>query len=293
VGEKLEAKVVRAGAAADPLTQMIVENAVGSLGMLGAAGEKTAAAMEILHAGFGNKKAVKYLKGQKDEIENAAGIKGLTIRILAPSTEEQFIKKMDPPKQQDYPLGADGLPDVDAPVVPFADRWTDGKPLFALAPGELATLTSAVEMPLQALALTVDNYLNNTSLALLLEFDGKTFLFPGDAQWGNWNSWFDEWDEVLKDIAFYKVGHHGSRNATPHGALEAMKSKSLVAMASTDVVKQFQQKNPVPYGNLVKDVKLQTANRYAQSDNLKNAAEPFKVVKLNDAAKTEYCEYAI
>src|SRR5207253_6816379 len=130
----------------------------------------------------------------------------------------------------------DGNPET---LKPFAARWqlgadAAGQPL----PGELddayrQELVRQCAMPLQALALSVDNYLNNTSLSLLLQYRGKTLLFPGDAQWGNWQSWQKDWDEILGDISFYKVGHHGSHNATPHEALELMKKKGVAAMAST------------------------------------------------------------
>src|SRR5262249_31694347 len=43
------------------------------------------------------------------------------------------------------------------------------------------------------LALKLDRDTNNTSLALAIELveSGKVFLFPGDAQVGNWESWQD------------------------------------------------------------------------------------------------------
>jgi hypothetical protein len=73
-------------------------------------------------------------------------------------------------------------------------------------------------------------------------------LFAGDAQAGNWQSWLYDFDKPKKDpskdplsdegrailgsLAFYKVGHHGSTNATPIAAVDAMGS-DFVAMCST------------------------------------------------------------
>ncbi len=70
-----------------------------------------------------------------------------------------------------------------------------------------------------------DNVLNNTSVVLLLTIGKTRLLFPGDAQ-------AEEWDYALthaknaaktrKDLAqtdLYKVGHHGSLNATPKNSL--------------------------------------------------------------------------
>jgi hypothetical protein len=63
----------------------------------------------------------------------------------------------------------------------------------------------------------LDKEMNNTSVILLFEIGSARLLFPGDAQ-------IENWDLTLKDralmkrlagVTFYKVGHHGSRNATP------------------------------------------------------------------------------
>ena len=96
------------------------------------------------------------------------------------------------------------------------------------------------------LALQLDDHQNNTSLVLAIELKESkdVLLFVGDAEIGNWKSWEKvEWtitdngqqktikaEELLKKITFYKVGHHGSHNATmkPKG-LEWMTSSKLVA----------------------------------------------------------------
>jgi len=68
---------------------------------------------------------------------------------------------------------------------------------------------------------SLDNQMNNTSLILLFEVFGKKLLFPGDAQIENWSYALQDAREVkaigklLADVDVYKVGHHGSLNATP------------------------------------------------------------------------------
>jgi hypothetical protein len=68
---------------------------------------------------------------------------------------------------------------------------------------------------------SIDDALNNTSLILLFDVNGTRLLFPGDAQIENWRyALFDAPDAartraMLGDTAVYKVGHHGSLNATP------------------------------------------------------------------------------
>jgi beta-lactamase superfamily II metal-dependent hydrolase len=91
-----------------------------------------------------------------------------------------------------------------------------------------------------ALALYLNSYTNNSSLALALELvdSGKVLLFAGDAQIGNWLSWEGvRWneqsiqtDDLLARTVFYKVGHHASHNATLVAGLEKMTSSELVAL---------------------------------------------------------------
>jgi hypothetical protein len=69
----------------------------------------------------------------------------------------------------------------------------------------------------------LDNALNNTSLILLFEAGTKKLLFPGDAQIENWRYCLEDAPtrqrnrhlQLLADTDVYKVGHHGSLNATP------------------------------------------------------------------------------
>ncbi|MHB8873332.1 MAG: MBL fold metallo-hydrolase [Myxococcaceae bacterium] len=63
----------------------------------------------------------------------------------------------------------------------------------------------------------LDGAMNNTSLILLFEACGKKLLFPGDAQIENWSYALSrpEVKKLLKQVTVYKVGHHGSLNATP------------------------------------------------------------------------------
>jgi hypothetical protein len=81
------------------------------------------------------------------------------------------------------------------------------------------------------MALQLDSLTNNTSLVLAIEFPdgdqsshGDVLLFAADAQVGNWLSWQDRvWTvdgktvtgpDLLRRAILYKVGHHGSHNAT-------------------------------------------------------------------------------
>jgi hypothetical protein len=79
------------------------------------------------------------------------------------------------------------------------------------------------------LALDMNNQTNNSSLVLAFELGkgGKVMLFAADAHRGNWLSWGGkEWTDgqgrvsardLLARTVLYKVGHHGSHNATLNG----------------------------------------------------------------------------
>jgi glyoxylase-like metal-dependent hydrolase (beta-lactamase superfamily II) len=87
---------------------------------------------------------------------------------------------------------------------------------------------------LQALSIAegFDNVLNNTSVILLVTVGRRSMLFAGDAQAENWSFTLDQaygeggrpLDEDLRSelagAELYKVGHHGSRNATPRRLYE-------------------------------------------------------------------------
>jgi hypothetical protein len=74
----------------------------------------------------------------------------------------------------------------------------------------------------------LDDVLNNTSVILLFEVGKAKLLFSGDAQIENWNYALDQpgMRDRLKDVTLYKVGHHGSRNATPKTMWDAFAHKT-------------------------------------------------------------------
>ena len=63
---------------------------------------------------------------------------------------------------------------------------------------------------------------------MLFEAGGEKLLFPGDAQIENWQYALSkpEVRALLKETTVYKVGHHGSRNATPKTLWKDFSKKS-------------------------------------------------------------------
>lgn len=136
------------------------------------------------------------------------------------------------------------------------------------------------------LALHLDSYTNNTCLALAIELGepgkGKVLLFPGDAQVGNWLSWEElSWEvedskgekrtvnghDLLARTVFYKVGHHGSHNATLRDkGLELMKRDDLVTMIPVHRKTADDQEWEFPYPPLWKRLKEKARGRVLLAD---------------------------
>jgi hypothetical protein len=75
---------------------------------------------------------------------------------------------------------------------------------------------------------TVDRALNNTSVILLFRVGRTSLLFPGDAQIENWSYALSKGSvrRLLRSVDLYKVGHHGSLNATPKSMWALFKNRS-------------------------------------------------------------------
>lgn len=132
----------------------------------------------------------------------------------------------------------------------FHDYW-QGPDFSAGEPLKHRRIDDAMRSVFSSLSLKMDNNTNNTSLVLAFELPDQagTMLFAADAQVGNWLSWEgvefreegkgDKLATTSKDLLaaarLYKVGHHGSHNATlREKGLEQMTNGDLVAMISTD-----------------------------------------------------------
>ena len=86
-----------------------------------------------------------------------------------------------------------------------------------------------------ALVRSLDDALNNTSLILIFEFGRQRLVFPGDAQIENWSyALFEAPNRAsirrrLRNATFYKVGHHGSLNATPRTLWGSFRRRAEIA----------------------------------------------------------------
>src|SRR5262249_31166571 len=123
------------------------------------------------------------------------------------------LERLDPAKSVDPP-------DL---LATFYDQFYFGRYPDGLLPDQSWRRIDADWLGAAAeFALQLDSATNNTSLVLAIELvdSGKVLLFAADAQVGNWLSWQTlSWKisesetvsgpDLLKRVAFYKVGHHG------------------------------------------------------------------------------------
>jgi len=113
----------------------------------------------------------------------------------------------------------------------------------------------------QRIVRALDRALNNTSVILLFKIGDKMLLFPGDAQLENWQ--YALKDRKLKrrlsKVLLYKVGHHGSTNATPKSLWNLFARRSandgrLISLLST----KRGHHSEVPRTSLVKALESET-----------------------------------
>lgn len=152
---------------------------------------------------------------------------GITTHVLGPPTLKQTetIRKQrsrDPDEYWHFALQGLEL-DRDFAVSEEETRLFPGHPIIrgSKLPVEVRWVAERLNRgraeQYLSIVTALDKALNNTSLILLFEVGGKKLLFPGDAQIENWRHALSQERIValLQDVDLYKVGHHGSLNATP------------------------------------------------------------------------------
>jgi beta-lactamase superfamily II metal-dependent hydrolase len=197
-------------------------------------------AMKTLHSGFSGNPPRHFLpeKSGRNRTFATDVLPGIKVHVIGPSRERDVIRDMDPPKGESFlRLHGAVAERTGAPPAPFpheirhANRMI-GEPVSQRDLGEIERAGSLSDL---AVAVALDKAVNGTSLMLMLEVAGTYLLFPGDAQWGTWNAAMQdpEWRQLLTRVSFYKIGHHGSHNATPKDFVEELIPAGVCAMAST------------------------------------------------------------
>jgi hypothetical protein len=122
------------------------------------------------------------------------------------------------------------------------------------------------------MALALDSSTNNTSLVLAVELPGNdVLLFAADAQVGNWLSWQDlHWTvdgqevtgpDLLGRTVLYKVGHHGSHNATlRQDGLEMMHNLKIALLPVDHAMAIKKRWGQMPFDELLERLDTVTDN---------------------------------
>jgi len=162
-----------------------------------------------------------------------------------------FTRLADPDAKTDYPFQVEYLYNPKAPSWNSARYASQCKELFEQYQSEAwRAIDDDWLISAGSLALRLDSHINNTSLAMAVEFEAskEVLLFPGDAEYGSWESWhlIEKWkgrgkdkkhlvEDLLNRTIFYKVGHHLSYNGTAlEKGIMMMESNRLSAMATLD-----------------------------------------------------------
>jgi beta-lactamase superfamily II metal-dependent hydrolase len=205
------------------------------LTFLGETNLKNASAVKNLIA-MSTPKRHRYLSyGDRSGLETV--LPGVKVDVLGPPTIKDYkevLKQRDTDPEEFWHLQAaaarlaarpgrgvlfPGVPRSDRDQIPQNARWF------------VRRLRGIQAQQLLELVRIVDNFMNNTSLILLFTVGSKRLLFSGDAQIENWEYALkvaDEKKQNVKDLAdvnVYKVGHHGSLNATPKTLWNGFKKK--------------------------------------------------------------------
>lgn len=167
---------------------------------------------------------------------------GVEFFVLGPLRDEATFRELEPPEDQNFarrPVAAAGAgARDDGGAGPFPARWRLPRRHkgCTLSPAEINQIRQALpDGHFELLALN-DKLINSTSIVLVLKIGDTHLLLPGDAQWSTWKAALADPARraLLEKTNFYKVGHHGSENATPIEFLEsALEDRTdCVSMAS-------------------------------------------------------------
>ena len=279
---------------------------LGKLQFVGEDNVKNLSAVQNLINMGGRKgaKAIYTSYGSTSGLEDV--LPGVKVTVLGPPTLEQTdgIKTMRSRDKNEFWQLLAGP--SRAMALPLARGITGGtskrRQKFALDSLELPPQARWFAQRLSALRGTqileivtsLDEEMNNTSVILLFEFGGRKLLFPGDAQLENWRYALQEVGEgkeaaknviLLSNIDLYKVGHHGSLNATPKQMLWAhlKRRKAPGAARLRTLMGTMPGKHPgkvggigeVPRKPLLQALREETV--LANTDDLKKSKDPAKV----------------
>jgi beta-lactamase superfamily II metal-dependent hydrolase len=233
-------------------------------------------AMKTLRETLPNASGIKptYVHADSSKAELALPLKGASISVLGPERDIDFYYLGDegnPSLRHAFGLVEKGL--LPLPVAAPAAN-TVASP-SNLDPADFRQLRSRMLSAALAFADLDGKVCNNTSVVLLIEWKGKRLLFVGDAEWDggykkdkancSWNvMWTLRKKQLDGALAFYKIGHHGSVNATPWGKGEPLAILDAVLPAASKaqaIVSTFRGNYPtIPQTELLAEIGKRVSN---------------------------------
>lgn len=231
-------------------------------------------AMRTLHDGFAGKPRRRFLPTNQRSARSfeTPVLPGVKVHVLGPSRKEEVIRDMNPEESESYlQFLMTRAESSNQRFRPFRSEWSVPVPAYRRAyphlafsdrlKRDLAKVGSGTEFDL---VTKLEKAVNGTSLLLMFVIGKAHLLFPGDAQWGTWKAAMEdpEWQELLSKTAFYKIGHHGSHNATPRSFVTKHLSKRFLAMVSTRDTKKWRD---IPRLPLLEALRKKS-NRVVRSD---------------------------
>jgi hypothetical protein len=239
-------------------------------------------ALETLKRGFAGNAKRRYLpeKDSKTRTVACVTLPDVTIHVLGPSRDPDAISDMNPPSSEHF-LTLLGLSDLDETghasiPKPFNSEWVDDRSSETLDRYTRDLLENIHDGLDVRLGVALDQALNNTSLVLMFVIGNVYLLFPGDAQWGTWREMMNDEStcRLLQKTTFYKVGHHGSQNATPVSFVNKCLGSQGGSTWAMVPVTSYDKWPEIPRKPLLDNIKLRT--RYFVRSDDRQQANGFK-----------------
>jgi hypothetical protein len=265
-------------------------------------GGTTGDALEVVRS-F-NPQNVRYRR-PTDQPDQPPELGGVRFFVMGPPADEKLLKRTNPSKANHEGFGL-ALANMAEQIEPALNGGAAGPfdPIYSI-PVEVASemdffkarywdtrntgegwrrIDTSWLAGSEELALQLDNMTNNTSLVLAIELPGgDVLLFVADAQVGNWLSWQDlSWTvgaatvsgpDLLERSIFYKVGHHGSHNATLRAKGLDMMPNLQIAFVPVDHAMAVKKRwNDMPLPDIVSELRSKTNDRVFAADMPDEAA---------------------
>ena len=229
-----------------------------------------------------------------DTLDLSDEFPGVGVQVLGPPTLDQapaLTRYAQQSEEYWFALAADD--DLVSRVAPSNSSSSAARATQTLAPPHsmgaaewlVRELNSRTVSQGMEIIDALDDALNNTSVILLITVGKRRLLLPGDAQLENWSYSLDQslvrdktaaGKALAKELAkvdLYKVGHHGSRNATPkkllkHWTTSSGKKRRIVSVLTTKagVYGKEDGEGEVPKDTLIAG--LSAFGRVASTDDL-------------------------